>query len=131
MKKLALIVATTFLLFNSALAKDFKVGDKMPDYKLGTKLRFKIEINRKDCPTWIYLYKKKGKRMFSVAHTDRSYHLPFAVYEFKSGTLYLDIMKENREVGHDGKIDIINYNPLKINIQKYNPSCKPKISDMI
>ena len=42
MKRLALIVATTFLLFNSALAKDFKVGNKMPDYKSGTKWQFKF-----------------------------------------------------------------------------------------
>lgn len=128
MKKLVLLLSSV-LLFNtlSGLANNYKIGDSMPNYKRNTKLSKKILIDKKNCPTWIYRYEKKGEDIFSVAHTDISYDRPFAIYDLKSGTLYLDVIDEKENGGHDNKIDFIDKSPKKINIKFYNPLCQLEV----
>jgi hypothetical protein len=124
-KRLAIILASAIFLSSFNLQK-YNVGDSMPDYKNGTKLSAKILIHKNECPTWIYRYAKSGDDKYAVAFTDKSYSEPFAIYEFESGTLYLDVIKNNNKVGHDGGIDSIVKNPLKIKISFYNPECEIK-----
>jgi hypothetical protein len=124
-KKLAIILASALFLSGFNLQK-YNVGDSMPDYKDGTSLSAKILISKNECPTWIYRYSKDGDDKYAVAFTDKTYSRPFAIYEFKSETLYLDLKENSNKVGHDGKIDSIVKNPLKIKISFYNPECEMK-----
>lgn len=137
MKKLITILASTiFLLSNPGeFAKEkvpktipleiLNIGDNMPDYQKNKNLILsnKFLISEKKCPTWIYRYSTEGEDKFAMAYSNFS-SKPFAVYEFVSNKLYLDVEKENGESGNDGKIDEITQNPLKIKISNYNPECE-------
>ena len=137
MKKIALFVSLVVLCFSfafDAFAQEYKVGDKMPDYKLDTFLEAEelatTPADGSDCQIFFQLYSLRNSDSdlleYSVAFPGPdSKKLPYGIFHYgPNETLYLDNKKADGGNGQDGIIDEIAKNPADRDVMDDHPYCK-------
>lgn len=96
-----------------AQAQEYKVGDKMPDFREGTEFFDQI-FGRigpgQDCDIAIQRYLKNDRQKYQVAFPAQNFGvLPFGIFDAEKGIVFIDNKDANGKNEPDGLIDeIIN-----------------------
>lgn len=140
MKKIALFVSMLVLGFSFGLnafaqEQEYKVGDKMPNYKLGTFLEREglatTPADRLNCQIFFQLYSLRNSDSDSVEYSvafpsSEPTKLPFGIFHGPTKTLYLDNKDATGGNGPDGRIDEIDKNPVDRDALNDHPFCNKK-----
>ena len=119
MKKLtALFVNVLVLCFSltfDASAKEYKIGDKMPDHTQDTSLADQqyggLDVGV-ECDIYVQLWVRDGNPTFQAAlHSIGPKIIPFGIFDIENKMLFLDNKDANGINGPDGLIDEIVKNP--------------------
>jgi len=123
---------------SSALARDYKVGDKMLDYKKDTSFSQQVLLNNwQGCEVIVQYYVKGNSTKYKVVLPstpliigdyqgnieEKIERLPFAILDFDTQTLYLDNKDGNGSKGSDGIIDEVLKNPKNRKVFLDSPDC--------
>lgn len=129
-KVMVLFVSMLVLGFGfDVFAQEYKVGDKMPDFRDGTELNDQVfgrMGHESDCDIAVQRYLKNGKPKYQVAFPGHNFGiLPFGIYDMEINVAFIDNKDANGKNEPDGLIDEIVKNPEERDVSDH-PYCNKK-----